>query len=74
MFTTAQIVGLSVLTLAVIAVAFVLMRLDAAIGTPPLAEEDDAPEADSFDGEETAHLPSLPAGSKTSPRSQRRRS
>jgi len=72
MFSTAQIVGLAALTLAVIVVAFILMRLDSAIGTLPVAEEDGAPEADAADVAAAVHRPSLPAGGKKLPRSQRK--
>lgn len=69
MFTTAQIVGLAVLTVVVVGVAFILMRLDDAIGTLPIAEEDDS---DSTVAAVAVSRPPLPAGGKKRPRSRRR--
>jgi len=72
MFSSAQIVGLAAFTLAIIAVAFILMRLDGAIGTPPIAGEDGTPEVDATDVATVAHRPSLPVGGKKPPRAQRK--
>jgi len=68
MFSSAQIIGLAVLTLAVLAAAFILMRLDNAIVTVPLAEEDDADTAAAA----AVSAPPMPAVGRKLPRSKRR--
>jgi len=69
MFSTAQIVGVAVFTLVVIAVAFVLMRLDDSIGTSPVAEEADSDSAVAVAG---IGAPPLPVGVKKLSRSKRK--
>lgn len=69
MFSSAQIVGLVVLTLVVIGVAFILMRLDDSIGTPTLAEE---AESDSTVAAAPVARTTLPVSGKNPPKGSRR--
>ncbi len=69
MFSTAQIVGIAVFTLVVIAVAFILTRIDDSIGTLPVAEE---AESDPTVAVAAIGAPPMPAGAKKLPRSKRK--
>lgn len=72
MFSSAQIVGLVAITLAVLAIAFILMRLDDAIGNSPEMDAGTA-EAESPELAQVAARPShAVAGGKKLSRSQRK--